>query len=336
MNTQHANAEGLMNLSKRDKRVISKAYERACTAVLITEEEPLDRLMITGADRIDLMERLSTNAVIDRVQSESVRTALLEANGRLIDLLDLYFLPKHLLLAASHGRAETVDVWLKRHIFFQDDVHVEMMPPWRWMIGVYGPRSTQYLKEHFDQVIKLAELQFIQIKSTLISPMRWSSLSGFHILTDEEEVAQSLLADRDPHWGPNANIAIEALRIEAGIAGRGQEIKPGIIPLGLRLNDAISHTKGCYIGQEIIARIESRGELATELTGVQLSQPVSPQAPLMQSGKEIGTLTSCAYSPVHGWVGLALIKNRRLVPEIANTTVLGTPISFQGLPFPTT
>jgi hypothetical protein len=56
----------------------------------------------------------------------------------------------------------------------------------------------------------------------------------------------------------------------------------------------------------------------------------------MQSGKEIGTLTSCAYSPVHGWVGLALIKNRRLVPEITNITVLGTPISFQGLPFPTT
>lgn len=335
MNIQTAKADTLTNLSEQDKHVISAAYERASNALLIIEEKPLDRLMISGADRIDLMERLSTNDMEDRVQSEIARTALLQANGRLIDLLDVYFLPNHLLLAASHGRAEWVEEWLKEHIFFQDDVGVKRTAPWRWMIGVYGPRSTGYLEEHFNQAINLAGVQFLQVKSTIISPIRWSNLSGYHILTDEEWVVQSLLVEDDSHWGQNANLAIDALRIEAGIPGRGQEINPGIIPLELRLSNAISYSKGCYIGQEIIARLESRGSLAQELRGVRLSQSVSPPVPLMQSGTEIGTLTSCAFSPVHGWVGLALVKNRYLEPRSADITVLGTPINLQELPFPT-
>jgi aminomethyltransferase len=102
--------------------------------------------------------------------------------------------------------------------------------------------------------------------------------------------------------------AYEALRIEAGLPAAGREITSEAIPLEVGLWEAVSFSKGCYIGQEIIARMESRGRRARQLAGVRLEQAAQPGAPLRQGNSLQGSLTSVAESPRLGWIGLAVVR----------------------------
>ncbi len=88
----------------------------------------------------------------------------------------------------------------------------------------------------------------------------------------------------------------------------GREILDDTIPLEADLWDAVSFSKGCYIGQEIIARLESRGRMAKQLTGVRLDTQAAPPLDLLQAGHRVGRLTSVGHSPDLGWIGLALVK----------------------------
>jgi aminomethyltransferase len=102
--------------------------------------------------------------------------------------------------------------------------------------------------------------------------------------------------------------AYAALRIEAGAPEHGAEIDADAIPLEIGLQDAISFTKGCYIGQEIIARMETRHRRARVLCGLQVDAAEHVGAALLQEGATIGRLTSVALSPRLGWIGLAVVR----------------------------
>ena len=100
----------------------------------------------------------------------------------------------------------------------------------------------------------------------------------------------------------------ELLRIEAGQPGMGSEIKADTIPLEVGLGDHISFSKGCYIGQEIIARMESRGKMARTLVRVRADSALKVGRSLIAGGRRIGVVTSAVHSPEDGWIGLALVK----------------------------
>jgi folate-binding protein YgfZ len=102
--------------------------------------------------------------------------------------------------------------------------------------------------------------------------------------------------------------AFEVLRIEAGLPEMGKEILADSIPLEVGLRPAISFTKGCYIGQEIMARMDSRGRLAKALCGIRLAGFAAPGASIRQRGQRAGTLTSVARSTERGWIGLAIAR----------------------------
>jgi folate-binding protein YgfZ len=101
--------------------------------------------------------------------------------------------------------------------------------------------------------------------------------------------------------------ACEALRIEAGVPRMGHEITAAEFPQELRLNDAVDYQKGCYLGQETVARIHYRGRVNRLLCGLRGDGPLPAGAELILSDKQVGRITSTAPSP-HGAVALALIR----------------------------
>jgi aminomethyltransferase len=115
-------------------------------------------------------------------------------------------------------------------------------------------------------------------------PDLWSALWQHHMACEARPVGTE---------------ALEVLRIEAGIPIYGRDMTDDTIPVEANLTDAISYTKGCYIGQETIARIESRGHVNRKLVGLLLSGPAlpAPGAKIVSPEREVGWITSAAYSP---------------------------------------
>ncbi len=163
---------------------------------------------------------------------------------------------------------------------------------------------------------------------------------GFDLITDAAHALslwQALLAGGAKPVGFDA---LEILRIEAGISRYGRDLDETLVVSETNLDDAVSFTKGCYVGQEIIARIKYRGHVAKKITGVAFDGEVSAEAGasvMTVDEQVIGRLTSVAFSPkLQKTIALALIKYQYLaagtkVKVVATETLLDAEIT--DLPF---
>ena len=101
----------------------------------------------------------------------------------------------------------------------------------------------------------------------------------------------------------------DVLRVEAGVPRYGAELDDSVIPQEAALNEThVSFTKGCYVGQETVARLHWRGKPNRHLRGLRLSEPVAPGTPLVLGEREVGRLGSAVVSPRLGPIGLALVR----------------------------
>jgi folate-binding protein YgfZ len=128
---------------------------------------------------------------------------------------------------------------------------------------------------------------------------------------------------------------LEILRIEAGIPRFGRELGEDVLPAEARLLDrAVSFQKGCYTGQEIVARMRSRGEAGHLLCGLRCDgdEPPDVGAPVRDGERRVGEVTSAACSPHVGCVALAFLMRPH---DAAGTrlTVEGRPVEVAALPF---
>ena len=277
-------------------RSLEDAYQAAFDGVLTVIHEPPGLLFVEGADRLDLLHRMSTNA-LENLETGQVRpTVFTDPVGRTIDVVTVIALEATALLVASSGRAEIVRDWLQRHIFFRDDVQLRAAEP-DWILrGDYGPRAGENLGD-------------------LVPEVGWSTETGHGYVWAVNSPVGGFLSLLSPAVDNTDNLpmdqtlaAYEILRVEAGLPKVGAEIMDDTIPLEAGLWDAVNFEKGCYVGQEIIARLESRGRLAKTLVGLEFEGEATPGATLMEDGRKIGSVTSVAHSPRNGWVGLGLAK----------------------------
>jgi len=113
-----------------------------------------------------------------------------------------------------------------------------------------------------------------------------------------------------------ADEAAEILRVERGRPRYGVDLDDSVIPQEAGLNErAVSFTKGCYVGQETVARLHYRGKPNRHLRGLRLSAPAARGDVLRLGGKEVGRLGSVAVSPIHGPIALALVRREAAVGD---------------------
>jgi aminomethyltransferase len=287
-------------------------YASALERAVIADERTAGRIFMRGRDRAALLHRLSTNDIERLKPGEGTLTVLTTPIGRIIDLLTVHALNDALLIVTSPDQGPPVFGHLRRNIFFNDQVTLDAAGRTHAQLALYGPQAARLIAELTGAAV---DLPLHGITTTAIAGVslliaRRKPIGGdsftLYVPSDGYDAVQAALlaAGATPIDGDT----LDVLRIERGYGAFGRELSQEYIPLETGLLDAVSFSKGCYVGQEIIARMESRGRLAKRLCGLQLSQPVASPAKLVCDGRDAGDLTSAAVSPRFGPIALAYVR----------------------------
>jgi aminomethyltransferase len=323
----------------------AQEYQAVLSHAAVIDTSPAGRLWLRDRDRLALLQRLSTNDVERLEPGQGARTVLTNHHGRIIDLLTMHALPEQVLVTTSPQQRAAVISLLRKNIFFSDKLTLEDASDKTGQLTIYGPHTEKLLSRLTEAPLAKMEPHAIltdQVGDARVWITRAPPLGGsgitLYILLDDLPLVWAALVQIGVQ--PLGMLAYEILRIEAGYGRYGRELSLDYIPLETGLWDAVSFSKGCYVGQEIIARMESRGRLAKQLRGLALSDmlEVAPGAPLKleADGKEAGDLTSVTRSPRFGPIGLAYVRTAHAAPGtsvgIAGSTVQGEVVA---LPFGT-
>lgn len=311
-------------------------YQAALTDAILLDRSHEGRITLTGADRAALLQRMSTHEIEGLANGAGTPTLFLNPTGRIIDRVLVYRdTPDSLLMITGPGRGAAVVDYLRRNIFFRDQVTLSDQSAHTAQFSLHGPRADAILESIAPGISALPPLhsRLIAIGDHTVTVARRKAYSGTHWLIMPSVDAAILTWDALIMAGATAagSLTFNTLRIRAGRPGVGRELTADYIPLELGLWDEVNFHKGCYTGQEIIARMESRGKLAKTLVQLQPESPIAPPADLLADGKRIGMLTSSVTAPDGVNYALGLVKVSQAV--IGQSVMIGTiPATITGLP----
>ena len=255
-------------------------------------------LVLNGADVFPFLQRLSTNDVESLHSREYCTTIFLNAQGRILERVIVQRLRDEAHVQLQTGRDDLLLGYLRRNIFFQDDVSIKKGGE-RLQFELVMPRA----KEAFSPLIQPDwGIHFI-----CHDPEREDACT-FSCNAHAEKEILAALRSVDPDTHIETVEGYDLRRIQLGRPAVTLELTPEFLPLELGLWEEISFKKGCYVGQEIIARMESRQQLARLLVYLTTSDEVSPGAKLSFNGKQAGKITSVAQDSESKWHALAIVK----------------------------
>jgi tRNA-modifying protein YgfZ len=297
-------------------------YHAALDAAVLMERSHEGRLEGRGRSRIDLIQRISTNDLLGLPPDRGRPTLFTNANGRILDRVMVYHRGDTVFVTTEAGRAGTVLKYLQRQIFFGDDFHLTDLANETRLFTLHGPNSEALLKSVTDlpHTANTAHENpvYRSFLTTIAGHQAWflerKPVSGAHwavvISNEGAQAVWTALMESGKTMGliPAGSLTYNTLRIRAGRPAAGRELSADYIPLEVGLWDEVSFSKGCYTGQEIIARMESRNKLAKVMVKVSLSQMVDAPTLLYHEAKSVGTLTSSVMTPDGDSIGIGFVK----------------------------
>jgi aminomethyltransferase len=259
------------------------------------------RLRLTGSTRLDFIQRMSTGDMRGLSAGQGRATVFTTPIGRMVDHGVALAEPESLLLICGGGNQQRLMRWLGKYILFNDDVQVADDSDTLPMLGIFGPDADAWA----DTVHPGASRWPLHTHRAGLVKARSLRGAGYYWIGQNAPIAQV----------PSPLGEYEAMRIAAGYPAFPNEINEDYIPLEAGLRDAISFTKGCYIGQEIIARMESRAQLAKKLARLRITgqndTAAQPGDRLLADGAEAGVITSV--SPI-GDAALGYVRSAHAQP----------------------
>jgi hypothetical protein len=269
---------------------------------------------IRGPERRTYLNSLCTNKVDDLEPGRGARAFLLvPQKGRVLADFLACETGESLIVECFGGTAGVALEVLRKYYFGQEVEFTDLSEGWR-VLSLQGPESPAVLERagldlpdpvegaHAGSAVGTADARVA----------RWSDTgeTGFHVWVSSEVAAAMSTALVGAGAATGAREAWDAVQIESGIAVAGAELGPETIPLEAPTENAISHTKGCYPGQEVIARLWARGRPARLLRGLRFGgdEPLPSGATLDADGKPAAArVTRSAVSPAIGPVALAYV-----------------------------
>ena len=271
---------------------VREEYDALTKGIGLVERSHLGRLKVGGTDAIDLLDRLSTNKLNDILIGEIEGTVLTTNKGRIIDLLFTVRQDDHLLVITGSETRQRVAEWIDFYTFIEDVV-VEDVSESTAMLTVAGRKVKEVLPQLSDSLSDSERLNICGIDA-LVLHTEMAGIVGYDFIVPAEQAAALREALIDVGAVPVGSHATELLRIGYGVAEYGGELHDDYNPLEAGLKDYISFNKGCYIGQEVVARLNTYDKVQKHLMCLSLEAGGAPElpSPLMHEGRQVGTLTS--------------------------------------------
>ena len=315
--------------------LLTQSYEAAHEQAIFVDRSALGVLKFTGESRLDLLNRMSTQAVEGLESGEGRATILTTDIGRIIDRLRLYATSDAVYALTGEGNAEAVARYLLRFVFFNDDFRLEDLSAETAIFAVYGAAAAERLRSLWGEAVDIPlhhwrqlSLDGLTVYLHRTDPVAGGGYFVMGDVADKEAIARVLA---EAAITPAGRDAFAYLRIESGLPAFGRELTQDYIPLEANLWADVSFDKGCYTGQEVIARMESRGRLAKQLVFLRPEAPVDAGAEIEADGKTAGTVTSAADGPA-GPVALGYVKTRFLDEQEGTFTAAGVPLNPRPAP----
>ena len=272
------------------------------------------RYQLTGDDRATFLHRIISNDIEGLSAGQGTYAMLLTHRGKIIADLNVYVLEDAITIDAAPETAGNLFIELDKYII-TDDVELSDVTAETGAIAVHGPKSSELVQA----VLGVSDVAALQERSNCVREVdehfkhpivcvRSDATGevGYVLYTAAEALA--LLWEALMIKGSQFNVqpigwnALESLRIEAGIPRYGTELTDAVIPLEAELEHAVDFEKGCYIGQEIVARMKYRGHPNRLLRGIEMDDDceLRPGSPVFNGEKEVGWITSTTFSPTLG------------------------------------
>jgi aminomethyltransferase len=291
-------------------------YHAVLNAAALFDRSHEGRLEFTGRDRLTIPQRMSTQDVGALSPGEGSATLFLTPNARILDRVVIINLGERALALTEPGRGSAFAGFLQRNIFFNDEMHVRDLGTDTAAFALHGRMADAVMAAVAPglDALPLFGGREITIAGAVVLAVRMKPLheSAWSLIIPRsagEAVYEELLAiGRAYGLQPAGSLAYNMLRIHAGRPAAGRELSTEYIPLEVGLWDEVSFSKGCYTGQEIIARMESRGRLARTMMRVRLSAFINPPSALSADGKEAGMLTSAVTLPDGTHIGIVVVR----------------------------
>ncbi len=260
------------------------------------------KISLTGSDRVRWLNGMVSNNVRDLAPGNGVYAFLLNAQGHIQADLYAFHRGESLLVDAEQSQRDKI-LQLFDHYIIADDVEVKDISDKLTALGLTGPESHQVLER---AGLAVSDLEYLQFADTT-----WNGVSCA-VLHAGEEAKDSWQVWIEPAhlrelWGalvkagaqPAGTAALNLFRISRAIPQFGQDIRERDLPQETGQMRALSFTKGCYLGQEIVERIRSRGAVHRNFTAFAVDGPMpEPGTKIQAEGKEVGEITSSAVLPL--------------------------------------
>lgn len=292
-------------------------YQAARHGVALSDR-PAHCLVLSGRDCRTFLQNLISNDLNRTPADRGISALLLTAKGKIIARFFLYALPESygpnaFLIDTGTSPAEPIAQHLQRYRF-RSQVKIDV-PVWG-RLRLIGPRARMSLSAFFaEEIAPLPPLACFQKGEIFCATQTLSGEEEFHLFLPEAQRAETkakfLAMGEDMRPIEIGDATLETLRIEAGHPMLGIDIDDRIFPAEAGLNDSVSTDKGCYPGQEVVARIETYGHANRQLFGLAMRNEAVPKKsdPIFHDGKEVGWVTSVTRSPAYPTaIGLGYLR----------------------------
>jgi len=259
------------------------------------------KLALTGSEAKTFLHGQVTNDIEALEPGRGCYAAFLTPKGKMLGDLRVLDLGDELLLDTERVALQELFNMIRRYKLGSDvELHKRTLE--LGLLSLIGPDARRVagaddlVEEHANRRAEIAAQPVVLVATDV----------GIDVFAPAEgiEAVRGALAGT-----PVSEEAAEVLRVERGRPRYGVDLDDGVIPQEAGLNErAVSFTKGCYVGQETVARLYYRGKPNRHLRGLRLSAPAARGDVLRLGAKEVGRLGTVALSPVHGPIALALVR----------------------------
>ena len=306
------------------------------------------KLALSGPDALEFLNGQVTNELLTLRPGDGCYAAFLTHKGKMLGDLRILAVgesehqpPSELLLDTERACLQALFDMIRRfRVGYELELHKRTLE--RGLLSLIGPEAEAILAAELLAGGGLAQSEHANVPVHLPLPGRRDGVDalavrtdvGVDLLCDSSQTAALSSALLARGAAPVSERAVECVRVERGRPRYGIDLDDTVIPQEAGLNErAVSFTKGCYVGQETVARLHYKGKPNRHLRGLRLSEPCAPGDELSLGERAVGRLGSVALSPTLGSIALALVRREAEPGSVLNVGELGASGEVLELPF---